>query len=75
MSSIDQTTMNKPTMLSHPVYYQPIPVALPLLDPHVRVNTPTSIYSSDIKKKYNKSVENKKSRGPVWLRGLSQKNE
>jgi len=25
--------MQKPVMISHPVYYQPTPVALPLLDP------------------------------------------
>lgn len=71
--------MQKPVMISHPVYYQPTPVALPLLDTQVRVNnntTATSFYSGGEKtRKYQKSIENKKARSPVWLRGLSQKND
>ncbi len=69
--------MQKPVMISHPVYYQPTPVALPLLDPLARANngTATSYYSGgdDNPRRYQKTIENKKSRAPVWLRGLSQK--
>jgi hypothetical protein len=66
-------------MLSGPVYNQS-PSALPLLDqtPNIAVNntTATSFYSS--KGDGSRPIRgntHKKSRSPVWLRGVSQKNE